>query len=65
MRKPMILNSSRSKATKQSRASIPSIFLARPPQPYGAENSHEKVQNVVTDCTALRDQVNHFVRCSV
>jgi hypothetical protein len=40
------------KATKQSRASIPWILLARPPQPYGAENSYEKVQNVVTDCMA-------------
>ena len=28
------------------------LLLARPPQPYGAENSYGKVQNVVTDCSA-------------
>jgi len=26
-------------------------MLPRPPQPYGAENSDVKLQNVVTDCT--------------
>ena len=42
----------------QSRASVLWILLARPPQPFGAENSYEKVQNVVTDCTAFQVNAN-------
>jgi hypothetical protein len=45
----------REKQGNQARLAILSrgLLLARPPQPYGVENSYGNVQNAVTDWTAI------------